>query len=82
MKVELNPIYIGVGKRKWGLWVSNIREPMKNKKIWLGSFPTPEMAACAHDAAALALRGQSTSFNFPKLVHSLPYTAADIQAAV
>lgn len=57
--------YRGIRMRKWGRWVVEMRIPRENKRIWLGSYDTPEKAARAYDAAQYCFHGSKGRFNFP-----------------
>ncbi|KAF3325051.1 dehydration-responsive element-binding protein 1C-like protein [Carex littledalei] len=64
-KETRHPVYRGVRRRgTTNRWICEVRNPNNKSRIWLGTFPTAEMAARAHDVAVMALRGRSACLNF------------------
>ncbi|GMJ06181.1 DRE BINDING PROTEIN 1B, C-repeat/DRE binding factor 1 [Hibiscus trionum] len=84
-KETRHPVFRGVRRRNKDKWVCELREPNTKTRIWLGTYSTPEMAARAHDVAALAFRGRAACLNFADSVWRLPVpasnNAADIRRA-
>ncbi|KAK8949277.1 hypothetical protein KSP39_PZI005289 [Platanthera zijinensis] len=56
---------VGVRKRQWGRFSSEIRDPVLNKRVWLGTFDTAEQAAAAYDLAALQIKEGKSVTIFP-----------------
>ncbi|CAI0476514.1 unnamed protein product [Linum tenue] len=77
-----HPVYRGVRSRKGGKWVSELREPVTGTRVWLGTYTNPEMAARAHDVAALAYRGKSACLNFADSAWRLPVPATTDQIEI
>lgn len=70
--VGVNKKLKGVRRRKWGKWVSEIRVPGTQERLWLGTYATAEAAAVAHDVAVYCLRRPSSldKLNFPGTLSS------------
>ncbi|KAL8237182.1 hypothetical protein R6Q59_018263 [Mikania micrantha] len=64
----------GVRRRPWGRWAAEIRDPHQRKRLWLGTFDTPEEAATVYDDAAVKLKGSAAVTNFPRVTVSSTVT--------
>eukprot|EP00897_Mesotaenium_endlicherianum_P009794 jgi/Mesen1/8843/ME000053S08250 len=58
-------MFRGVRQRASGRWIAEIKDTMRNVRLWLGTYDTPEEAALVYDKAARSIRGAAARTNFP-----------------
>jgi len=65
-------VYRGVRHRsELNKWVTKIRPTAHKRKIWLGTYKSPEEAARAYDVG-IHYTGKKILLNFPEFVKNLP----------
>ncbi|XBI03876.1 hypothetical protein VPH35_132241 [Triticum aestivum] len=55
----------GVRKKGAGKFAATIKHPVTKTQLWLGTYSSPEVTACAYDLAARELKGIKAKLNFP-----------------
>ncbi|XP_057955767.1 pathogenesis-related genes transcriptional activator PTI6-like [Malania oleifera] len=55
----------GVRRRPWRRCAAEIRDPVRRKRVWLGTYDTTDEAANVYDGAAFQLKGPNAVTNFP-----------------